>query len=960
MEKKRGDILLLYYYSIFFWCIIFSLFLLPVKVNASGIIVGHIINKQTKQGITGATVIAFGANRSTISNNKGNFIIQKLLPGSIKLIISSIGYKTDTILLVIQDKEQQELTIALEELVDNLQGVTIYSNYVVDGSEKKIFQLQKLSIPIVDFVSEETIDRTSDLTIADVTRRVNGLSTTTERAGEPIKTIIRGIDPKYNYSLVNGFKIPSPADKIRYVPLSFFPADIVQRLEVYKNLTPDMEGDAIGGVVNLVLRNAPEKPTFKANIQTGFNSYFFNQPYLSFNWREVQKKSPYEIYGSNYYAKSNDFTKSNLSFTDKLPGINVVGNMVLGKRFLQNKLGVLLATDYQKQTTGSSNFFIAQNSEPQLDNAPGLTNFYLNKYTSTTIRESIHTMLDYKFSNYNTISLYQVYIKEKDIDARNRTDTSLTQGRSIPGTGSIKISNRSRLHEQALYSAGFIWNAKLSSKFSINLPVSYSIATGLYPDWSELSSRTSRIENPNGQIIQAPLLLEPLTRIWLSNRERDFCINPRLEFKTIFFKKELGFTLGGLYRNKYRNNFYNAYLFQPAITSNQGQPFVDIFAAVWSNNNAPQNPLGDIANPNTYSANENINAAYFSFNLKTKKTAIVSGLRYEATKQNFSSSINPSVTYGKEGAINYFDFLPSIQIKHQLSKNSSIKASWYKSISRPALYDITFYSINYEDYTEAGNPFLKRAIAGNFDIRYELYTNGLDQFLLGAFYKQIKNPYEKTLLNTGDVLYPLAQQGLSYTPANALTSQVRNAAFANILGLEFSGTKYFGKIGIQASYTFTYSRIEQASKFKTRENPGNTASNIITISKNEIRPLQGQSPHLANLGIIYKDPKIGITARTSAIYTGRRIFSSSGWYGLDYWQRGYWLLDAYIEKKIAKSCKIYIKANNIFNTSLIVDLLKTNPSFMSGNIPAQENSGRITVMKQIECTNYFLGIQLTF
>ena len=145
-----------------------------------------------------------------------------------------------------------------------------------------------------------------------------------------------------------------------------------------------------------------------------------------------------------------------------------------------------------------------------------------------------------------------------------------------------------------------------------------------------------------------------------------------------------------------------------------------------------------------------------------------------------------------------------------------------------------------------------------------------------------------------------------------------------------------------------------------RENPSNPASNIITITKNEIRPLQGQSPHLANLGILYKHPGSGLTARVSAIYTGKRIYSSSGWYGLDYWQRGYWIMDAYIDKKIAKTCKLYIKASNLFNTLTAVDLLKTNPSFATANIPSQESSSRITVMRQTEWTNYYLGIQWAF
>ena len=937
------------------FCVVFSL---SAQINTS--ISGHIYDKKTKLGIPSATIKVIGTRRYTLSDFIGNFKFENLLSAVIQLEISCAGYKTDTLSIDLQKKKQQVVSIFLAEYADSLKGITIYSSYLSDGSEKKILQLQKTSVPIVDLVSEEAIERTSDQTIADVSRRINGLSTTTENAGQPVRTIIRGIDPKYNYTLINGFKIPSPADKVRYVPLSFFPADMVQRVEVFKNLTPDMEGDAIGGVVNLVLRNATDKPIMKVNLQTGYQAFFFNQPFLAYDWHEIQKKSPYEMYGANYYAQNSDFTKNNLSFSDSHPGLNTIGNLIWGKRFFHKKLGILLSTDYQNIKTGNTNFFIAQNSEPQLENNPGLTNYYLNRYSSNTIRETVHAMIDYKIKTDHTISLYQLYTDEKNIEARNRTDTSLTQGRSLPGTGSIKISNRSRLHIQKLYSTGLLWNARLSKNLSLSLPAVYSIATGLYPDWAELSARTSRIESPNGEIIQGPLLLEPLTRIWLGNQEKDLSISPHIDFRKKIAKKEMGLSLGGLYHYKNRDNFYTEYLFQPAITSAQGQPFTDIYHAVWTNNNSPQNPLGNTANPNTYTAKEYISAGYFSFQLKIKKLDIVAGLRYESTKQTFISSVNPSINYGKEGSIRYHDFLPSIQLKHQLTSNSAIKASWYKSISRPALYDITFYSLAYEDYAEAGNPFLQRAKAGNGDLRFELHGKSMDELLIGSFFKQIQNPYEKTLLSNGDLLYPLPQQGLNYTPANVLTSQVRNAENALIYGLEFSGTKYFGKIGLQASYTFTYSRIEQATKLKMRENPSNPASNIITITKNEIRPLQGQSPHLANLGILYKHPGSGLTARVSAIYTGKRIYSSSGWYGLDYWQRGYWIMDAYIDKKIAKTCKLYIKASNLFNTLTAVDLLKTNPSFATANIPSQESSSRITVMRQTEWTNYYLGIQWAF
>jgi hypothetical protein len=51
---------------------------------------------------------------------------------------------------------------------------------------------------------------------------------------------------RYNYTLVNGIKIPSPDNKYRYVPLDIFPSELLGRLEVSKSLTPDKEGDAVG------------------------------------------------------------------------------------------------------------------------------------------------------------------------------------------------------------------------------------------------------------------------------------------------------------------------------------------------------------------------------------------------------------------------------------------------------------------------------------------------------------------------------------------------------------------------------------------------------------------------------------------------------------------------------------------------------------------------------------------
>jgi TonB-dependent receptor len=467
---------------------------------------------------------------------------------------------------------------------------------------------------------------------------------------------------------------------------------------------------------------------------------------------------------------------------------------------------------------------------------------------------------------------------------------------------------------------------------------------------------TARLEGPGGVISPTPLLLNGMTRSWLSNRERDLSVYGDWNYR----KDRLAITFGGMYRDKRRDNFYNSYNFQPAVTTSQGQPFTDIDHAEWTNNDGPLNPLGSVANPNTYSADEHIGAGYVAASWKGRRMEYVAGVRYEDTRQNFVSSVDPTVSYGKEGSIRYHDYLPSASVKYRLGAVSGearqlLRASWYRSISRPALYDVTFYSIEYEDYREAGNPFLRRSHADNVDLRYEWYPGGLDLLQAGVFYKHITDAYERTLLNANDELYPLPSQGLSYTPAGELTAQMRNAGPVNDYGFEFAATHYFGRLGIQMGYTYTYSRIVQAAKFKTRQDVSDPSSDIVTVSRSEPRPLQGQSPHLGSLSLLYQQS--GWSGRISAIYTGRRIYSVSGWYGLAYWQRAYTTLDASVEKSLGRRVKVFAKASNLFNTTTTVDLMRPNPDFATGLIPGQQRGDRITVMRQVDRAAYYVGVQ---
>ena len=54
-----------------------------------------------------------------------------------------------------------------------------------------------------------------------------------------------------NSVMIDGSRIPSAEGDNRNVQLDLIPADMIQTIEVNKATLPYMDGDAVGGVVNL-------------------------------------------------------------------------------------------------------------------------------------------------------------------------------------------------------------------------------------------------------------------------------------------------------------------------------------------------------------------------------------------------------------------------------------------------------------------------------------------------------------------------------------------------------------------------------------------------------------------------------------------------------------------------------------------------------------------------------------
>jgi len=637
-----------------------------------------------------------------ITDSAGICELNNVPPGNVTLIFIADNYKQLSINKTIFTDRAIEFTVSLEKLQIALNEVVIAAG-INPRSDQQSQLTEKNTLQLIDIASGDLIEHTGSMSAGDVVQHIQGLSVTHTNTGNSDKAIIRGMEAKYSYTLINGFKIPSPDDKSRYISLDLFPAGLLQSVQVYKSLTADMEGDAIGGVVNLVMRQPPDVPLLQVDLNTGYSGYYFNNAYRTFSSKAVQDRSPYERFGPSYYATGADFSKDNLSFHNSKPLPDATANLLVGNKFFDNKLGFIASVDYKNIKTGSDGFFIPLNVQPNLNNVPAFSDFDKQSYFNNKIAISTNEELVYQPDSTNKFTLSHFYLNQKDIETRSTVDTSLALGRSGAGTGRIYISDRSRVHEQEVNNIN-LKGTDSYNNLSINWAGVFSEANGRYPDWSELTANTGRLIGPSGTIIQTPLLLAPLNRVWLSNKETDLDGYLDLHYKPQLFNQKLTLSGGALIRHKTRDNFYNSYVFSPTIN----QLFTNIYQAVWENSNGPQNPLGNVNNPNTYTATELINAYYLAADMQTGRLEFVGGIRLEQTDQNFISLIDPSVGFGKTVNISYKDWLPDLHWKYDIDDKQQVKASYFKSISRPALYDITFAAITYEDFIVAGNPFFKK------------------------------------------------------------------------------------------------------------------------------------------------------------------------------------------------------------------------------------------------------------
>ena len=831
---------------------------------------------------------------STTTGLDGSFTLHELPDrGKVTLIISYMSYKTKEMTVDVANKKYE---ISLEEDAKQL-GEVVVTGHKEYHSDRSAIDLEKTAGNVLNVMSQQSIQLSPDVNVASVLQRVSGVTMERDASGEASYAILRGMDKRYNYTLVNGVKIPSPDDKNRYIPLNIFPSDLMDRLVVSKSLTADMEGDAAGGVVDMVMKDAPSHFQLQANAAVGTSDYFMKsgRDYLSSHRSDYTQKAPYEQYGKDYKASMADFKNGPTEVSrHSMPAPNFIGGLSIGNRFWKDRLGVMLAGSIQNIFRGTERTYnsVKMASGEQAMYISSLQHRY---YSIHDLTAGLHAKVDLTLGNHK-LEWYNMYVNtnSKGIRYNNSINTEYISS----DTYTQDDETRSLSQTQSIFATHLKGTHHLTKNFTVDWSGLYSEAKEKDPDrvYLTLTNTVQAEENSLWSGNKTILKTQPkdMERRFQHNDDKDLAGYINLSYNShLSDKLDALWKAGAQYRRKERNNRYYSYIFGPTNISQRldGNGF-DQFAAIdWT----VKTPYSQASQLN-YDSKEHIGAAYAMVTLKSDLGELNAGFRAEHTNQIYTM-LQKFRNMGQVGEQSYWDYLPSASIKWTPTQKMNVRLSYYRSINRPGFYEIVPYQIMGEEYMEKGNPDLKRARIDNVDLRWEWFPSKTEQILAGVFYKYLKDPIEQVFVTSDGKIGSGADA--YYMPDNL--------GNAKNMGFEIDVIKYIRHFGVKANYTYTHSEIT-TSKREYQEGSAEYKSGVT-----QTRPLVNQAPHTANLSLLYKDTENGWNAQLAASYTGTKLALVSPFKDADQWDKAMFGLDLSAEKQFGNGLSIFLKANNLLD-----------------------------------------------
>lgn len=865
----------------------------------SGTLRGEITDERTGEPLPGANIRIDKITKGTTTDANGRFSFRNLKEGDYQLTISFLGYKTRVIEADVDADEVTELEIKLVDNFVEMDGITVRG--VREGQARALSE-QKEAMNIKNVIDSELIATFPDPNVGESLKRIPGINIQSDQ-GEARYIQIRGTSPNLSNISINGEKIAAPEGDGRSIALDMIPSDVLASIEVSKAITPDMDGDAIGGTVNLETKTALSRNRlFDLTLNGGYHD-------------NVSDLSPLGGRASLNYGQR-------------------VGD--------EDQFGYMIGANYNKFSLGSDN------NEMAYDEGV-IEEMELRDYELTRERFGVTSNFDYQFSRDSRLYLNTSYNYFADQEYRRLLGMAADEAYR---------EFKDRLEKQQIFSTSFGGEHNLNNGFYINYGLSYSYSDQDTPKDREIIYGQA-FEDQAGEDIefisfdridpdypQFDLTPQAPAQAGVYNYGSyefdEFGSSSELTTDQHFtgrFNLSNEFALSdelsgilkvgalGRFKSKDRNLTENIYDYAGGTTyrdllidfqdgdylSGNYANGIGLFPSAVNMNDLFDNNRSDFerktddsieaSNAEDYNATEDTYAAYAMTDLRWGDLSSIIGLRYEHLVTEYEGN---TVEYDQNENLlpvqavtdkNTFDFLlPMVHLKYSVQDRANLRLAWTNTFSKPNYFNLVPYRIisRADEEIELGNPNLEPARSMNLDLMGEYYFSSIGVVSAGVFYK-----------NISDFIYTASFEFDQAPYVGYEAEQPINGEEADLLGFEVALQRqltflpgFASGFGIYANYTYTWSEAKLTTA-------GGTAR---TVS------LPGQAADVANFALSYQ--KYGFSGRVSLNYSGDFVDEIRETGSDDRYYDKRTQIDVSLSQQITPSVQVFTDLVNLTNEPL--------------------------------------------
>lgn len=189
----------------------------------------------------------------------------------------------------------------------------------------------------------------------------------------------------------------------------------------FRPLTPSRESDLVAGSESLIKGSGPDSFMLRARIGAGYSSMSLDHDLIGFRIDSILD-DPLELHGRGYQAGASDFTRDNLIATSRQAPPDLLGEVTIGDRVLEKRLGLILAGSLEqtyRYTEATRNY-----DAVDADNRVYLIRRQNRMQGRERAKYAASGRLDYQWDERNGIDLTLTGVLQRNSEIRVLADTN--------------------------------------------------------------------------------------------------------------------------------------------------------------------------------------------------------------------------------------------------------------------------------------------------------------------------------------------------------------------------------------------------------------------------------------------------------------------------------------------------------------------------------------------------------